>query len=527
MIIDSIDEISPERQKNLTVIIGGGTLGLYFAIEICKQGREVLVIEAGNKNLDNFTAGTYSSIGALHEGIRIARSRSLGGTSNLWGGQLVEYQEADFEGRKWLPNSQWPLPYDEVQSFYAPTYGNLGIPPELQSDQAVFNKLGTPAPAFCEGVELFLTRWLKIPSMAEMFEAQIRTNPLLSVLLNHTVTGFDGTDNKISALIFSDGSGQPKKIGGANFILAAGTVESVRLMLHAAESESSFAPWALNQNIGNFFQDHVGGRAGSIHPIDRKRFTRYFSTIVRDGFKFQPKLRLKNAVLAEQRILNTQGMLHFESSIGENLTYLKQFLRAAVFGRKIVNLRELPRHLFACGKHLPPLIFRYILQNRVFVPSRSKVSFMLQTEQTPLAESRLTIDSSIRDKFGLPKVILDWRIGDEEIKSMRAFTIKCKQALENSGIAELRIVKELADLDPKYSNSVRDNYHHVGGLCMGFSAQDGVVDRNLKVFGTDNLYVLGASTFRTASNANTTFLALTFATRLSKWLLTSERDNTK
>jgi choline dehydrogenase-like flavoprotein len=62
---------------------------------------------------------------------------------------------------------------------------------------------------------------------------------------------------------------------------------------------------------------------------------------------------------------------------------------------------------------------------------------------------------------------------------------------------------------------------------MGFSAQDGVVDRNLKVFGTDNLYVLGASTFRTASNANTTFLALTFATRLSKWLLTSERDNTK
>jgi len=36
----------------------------------------------------------------------------------------------------------------------------------------------------------------------------------------------------------------------------------------------------------------------------------------------------------------------------------------------------------------------------------------------------------------------------------------------------------------------------------------------LKVFGTSNLYVGGASTFRTVSNANTTFTALAFTTRL-------------
>jgi choline dehydrogenase-like flavoprotein len=41
-----------------------------------------------------------------------------------------------------------------------------------------------------------------------------------------------------------------------------------------------------------------------------------------------------------------------------------------------------------------------------------------------------------------------------------------------------------------------------------------VVDQNLKVFGTVNLYIGGASTFRTVSNANTTFTALAFTTRL-------------
>ena len=49
---------------------------------------------------------------------------------------------------------------------------------------------------------------------------------------------------------------------------------------------------------------------------------------------------------------------------------------------------------------------------------------------------------------------------------------------------------------------------------MGTSEQDGVVDRDLRVFGTQNLYVGGASVFRTASSANVTFTALAFTTRL-------------
>ena len=49
---------------------------------------------------------------------------------------------------------------------------------------------------------------------------------------------------------------------------------------------------------------------------------------------------------------------------------------------------------------------------------------------------------------------------------------------------------------------------------MADSEQSGVVDKNLRVFGTENLYVIGASVFPTSSNANTTFTALTFTTRL-------------
>ena len=163
-------------------------------------------------------------------------------------------------------------------------------------------------------------------------------------------------------------------------------------------------------------------------------------------------------------------------------------------------------------------MWRYMINNRVFVPSGSKISFVLQSEQTPLRDSRITIDPAIKDAYGLPKVILDWKLGHEEFPAMKGFTLRCQSALREAGLAELRVLEGLLSQDEAFFRTLEDNYHHVGGARMGWSAEDGVVDTDLKVFGTDNLYVLGAATFRTASNANTTFVALSLATRLAERL---------
>jgi choline dehydrogenase-like flavoprotein len=222
--------------------------------------------------------------------------------------------------------------------------------------------------------------------------------------------------------------------------------------------------------------------------------------------------------LERDHVLNMHAMLHFESSIGENLVFLKQFLKAAVYSRKITGVGELLRNLVACGRHLPPLMWRYMINNRVFVPSGSKISFVLQSEQTPLRDSRITIDPATKDPYGLPKVILDWKLGREEFPAMKDFSLRCREALQDAGLAELRLLDGLVKQDEAFFRTMEDNYHHVGGARMGWSEEDGVVDTDLKVFGTDNLYVLGAATFRTASNANTTFVALSLATRLAERL---------
>jgi len=237
------------------------------------------------------------------------------------------------------------------------------------------------------------------------------------------------------------------------------------------------------------------------------------------GKKFQPKLRLQDKALRSERILNLYGMMAFESSVSENLVYLKQFLKAAIFSRKIDGIGDLLRNLIACWKHLLPLMWKYVVANRVFVPSTSKVSLQIQAEQPAMIESRIMINSELRDANGLPKVILDWRTGSEELPSIREFTERVDAAFQASGLARLHIEDALKGGDDQFLSTLRDNYHQVGGARMGFSEKDGVVDKNLKVFGTENLYVVGASTFRTSGNANTTFTALTFATRLVEMLV--------
>ena len=511
---DATELRSAGPKRSRTIIIGSGAAGLYAARELSRLDHDVVVVEDGGVNLDNFPSGSYSSVGWQHEGIGIGRCRSLGGTTNLWGGQLVEFQPIDFAGRDWLPGSTWPVPYEEILPYYRRTYENLGIEAEAQDDVRVLTHFLGSRPRFEEGLEIFLTRWLKIPSFAVAYAKEIRSSERLRVLLNHRATGFTGSDGTISGVRVVDRSGTSHTIEGERFILAAGTIEISRLLLHAAAASDWQCPWRDNPNVGAYFQDHLGGFLASVDPYDKRQFLATFCTMIWSSHKYQPKVRLTNETLERTRILNIQGQFSFESSISENLVYLKQFLKAAIYSRRISGVGDLISNLRACGMYLVPLMWKYVVDNRIFVPSTSRISLVVQAEQVPLPESRIRIDPSKPDASGLPKVVLDWKLGSEELRSIRDFALRCDRAFRAAGLAGLRIPADVLNLEPRFLATLRDTNHQSGGARMGASEREGVVDRNLRVFGTRNLYVAGAATFRTTSNANTTFTALAFVTRL-------------
>ena len=83
------------------------------------------------------------------------------------------------------------------------------------------------------------------------------------------------------------------------------------------------------------------------------------------------------------------------------------------------------------------------------------------------------------------------------------------------GIGRMRI-----DLDdPKYwPPVVRGGAHHMGTTRMHDDPTRGVVDRNCKVHGIDNLYVTGGSIFPTSGAANPTLTIVALTLRLADHL---------
>ncbi len=503
------------------IVVGAGAVGLYAASQLAARGREVLVIEAGDSHLGSFPADSYTSVGRAHSGIKLGRSRSLGGTTNLWGGQLVEFQPLDFNGRDWLPGSKWPVGYDEIAPYYKRTYENLGMPPQFLNDADVWRGIGCDRPDLGPEFEVFFTRWMGIPNFAEMFAKQIQADPKVSVLTGHAVTGFRGNGARIDAVRVANDKGQPHWIGGDTVILAAGTIENARLLLHAAQDSGWDAPWRGNPNVGRFFQDHLGGKIAAFQPTDKRGFFRMFSNVVYQGRKFQPKIRMRNDVQMQQQLYNTQVFFAFESEVSEHMVYLKQFLRAALYNRKLTGIGDMVRNAFGMARYLVPLMWKYVWDHRVFVPSTAKILMHVQAEHAPRAESAIRIDPCAVDAYGLPRVILDWRLGGNELTSLRAFAVQIQTALESRGVGQLKVEEDLLAMNPRFLDKLGDTYHQAGGTNMAASERDGVVDKDLRVFGTENLYVAGAGVFPTTSNANTTFTALTFTTRLIEHLTKS------
>ena len=90
-------------------------------------------------------------------------------------------------------------------------------------------------------------------------------------------------------------------------------------------------------------------------------------------------------------------------------------------------------------------------------------------------------------------------------------------------IGELLIKKNLGRLigeDFLFEDNVNyiseSGWHHMGGTRMGNDEKNSVVDQNLKIHGSKNIYVIGSSVFPTGGHANPTFTIIQLTLRLKK-----------
>ncbi len=147
------------------------------------------------------------------------------------------------------------------------------------------------------------------------------------------------------------------------------------------------------------------------------------------------------------------------------------------------------------------------------------ISVIAHCEQRPMRDSQISLDAAEVDRFGDSIARLHWVIDEElQINSLQFFARQLERFLKTECDAELIVIPELLAGDHSVLSQARDSYHQCGGARMAPSANEGVVDSDCRVFGTENLYVAGAAVFPTSSFANPTFTAMALARRLSDHL---------
>ena len=354
------------------------------------------------------------------------------------------------------------------------------------ADDAVWQRLKVAPPALGDGLESFFSAWTPESNFAHLFGSEITSRKGLHVFLNAPVVALDLDESgqRVTGVVVRTAAGATRCFSADHVVLANGTIEIARLLKLPLAGHRS-APWAANRWLGRGFIDHVECFAGDVVPIDKRRFHDLYDNVVLDGIKYVPKFKLSEKAQRDRRLLGIAAHFIFNSSMEEHLTNTKILVRSLLNGRLPGDLIAKPQQLIAMARVALPMIARYLRHRRVYNLADRGIQLHLTGEQLPLFESAIRLKAEC-DDLGMPLVEMDWRIDGGEIETMAEFSELVAGYLDQHRIARVQLVPALVARDRSFAESWDDTNHHMGMARMAASSAEGVVDRNLKVFGTRN-----------------------------------------
>jgi choline dehydrogenase-like flavoprotein len=522
-----------ERRPNLpefsadVCIVGAGAAGIVLAAELVRQGRRVLLLESGGLALESAAQALNecSYTGQPHRGANIGRFRALGGTTTVWGGQVLELSEEDFAKRSWIAGSGWPFSKEELAAYYERALVAEGLGDVCRSDRELWRQMKVDAPELGDALEPYFTRWCPEPNFAHVF-GKLFDSPNLCVILHATATAIllteDGT--RVRGIQCKTSSAREHIFSAAKYVLSLGAIESVRLLLQPLSGLQA-PPWNRCGLLGRHFLSHIDFNAARISENDARRLQRWFANAYLGGQKYHPKFRLAFPVQQREQVLNIAGSITCINPAETELRQMKSLARNLVRGRAFnPGWADIPRAL----RQLPAMLrlgYGYRVHQRAAWPKKSAFWLRTHCEQEPLSQSSITLANE-RDASGLFRARLDWRVSSLEWKTIRCFTDQVKRTFAERNLADILTHPELAVQEGFRDITFDDSHHHIGGTRMAANPAEGVVDTNLRLHGLGNAYVCSASVFPTSGFSNPTHTLIALAIRLADHLIAHQSTET-
>ena len=511
--IADLDEGFDAAEPYDLCVIGSGAAGTALASNFDGTGRRVIVCEAGGLDHEPPTQALYDAdvTGLPFAGVHEGRFRVHGGSTTKWGGQALPLTPLDFEQRDWVPRSGWPISHAAVEPFYARAADFLLVD-AMDYEDDLFRLLGRRRAGLdAAAVRQHFSKWSPAPDLRGRHTPRFRASANLTLLLHANLIELHLTPTRAavdSATLRSLGGREVAVRAGA-FALCVGGIETARILL-ANRSQKPSGIGNDNGLVGRFFQDHPAARVGALRPANPSRFQRLFNVSQKRGRRYSARLSATAATQTSLRTLNASAFVNFDVPADSGAARLKSayvnLRRHRRFGAAAADLLAAAARP---GESLYPL-FRFAAFGEVYTPV-TRYGLTVMCEQDPSPDSRVLL-SAARDALGVPRAEVRWQIGDLVGHTLRAYATLLADEFRRAGVAEVDLDGWIADPSADWRGQVVDQNHHIGTARMGDSPQTGVVDRDLRVHGVDNLYVASSAVFPTGghSNPTLTILALTF-----------------
>ena len=126
--------------------------------------------------------------------------------------------------------------------------------------------------------------------------------------------------------------------------------------------------------------------------------------------------------------------------------------------------------------------------------------------------------SNDKDKYGVNKIIYNWDYNEQERENLYTSLKLLAVTAKKYSWGRIQIREQSLPDSADILKGLSDAAHPSGGTRISNNPKYGVVNSNLKVHFTENLYVCGSSIFPTNGHEPPTYTIVAFAARLAMYL---------
>jgi len=503
-----------QTDSSVVVIIGTGAGGGVLANELAQKGVKVVALEAGGRYLpEDYVNDEWESFGQLawldprttSGDWRVAKDfsglpawivKAVGGTTTHWAGASLRFQDHEWKalttyGRVDGANLlDWPIDGAEMAPWYDKAETKLGVTrtgdrpglpgnnnykvlekgalalgyKEVHTGRMAINSLDYDNRMACQQTGFCFqgckwgAKWsaayTEIPAGEATGNLEVRER-CHAARIEHDGSG------KVTGVVYFDAEGKEQRQAARVVCVAGNTIESPRLLLNSA---SPMFPDGLANSSGQVGRNYMRHVTGSVYAVFDKPVRMWRGTtmagIVQDEARNDPSRGFVGGYELE--------------TLSLGLPFMAAFLDPGGWGREFTTALDSYENM---------------------------AGMWIVGEDMPQETNRVTLNSEVKDQFGLPAPNVNFSDHPNDI------------AMRNHAYAQGMAIYNAVGATRTFPTPPYPSTHNLGTNRMSENPRNGVVNKWGQTHDIPNLFISDGSQFTTGAAENPTLTIVALAIR--------------